>query len=347
MPNTDPSASLRDRPSASLRDRPSAPLRDRPSAPLRDRPSAPLRDRPSAPLRDPDGAETETRAELSRGRIPYHNASFDAFLAVLSDYLQDDSVAPIDEFRLSKEPLRIDIVIIKNNRDIELKPVWAKIFRGHNLMEYKSPVDKPPTLAVFNKLIGYAYIYAAQKELEISDVTATLVCARTPKKLFKILKEKFGYEILEKYDGIYYIMQQGAAVEMNLALQVMVQKSEPLLQAMDKRPLDGATADKIAQIVFTAIKKHAVTLGYWSMALTQENLENILERMGKMTKHEKDRKQVLESFGLVDKKQLEEGHLKGRQEGLQEGLQEGMRKVISLLEKGYSLEDAKKMLKLA
>ena len=306
---------------------------------------------PSVPLRDPDGAETERSSERRRERIPYHNASFDAFLAVLSDYRQDDSVALHDEHRLSKEPLRIDIVVIKKNSGVELEPVWAKIFRAHNLVEYKSPADKAPTFEVFSKLMGYAWIYAAQEKVKISDMTATLVCAETPQKLFKILKEDFDYEILEKEDGIYYITEKGASAEKRLAVQVMAHKSEPLLQAMDKRPLDGTTADKIAQIVFTAIKKHAVTLGYWSMALTQENLENILERMGKMTKHEKDRRQVLESFGLVDKNQLEEGRQeglqKGMQEGRQEGMQEGMRKVITLLEKGYSLADAKKMLKLA
>jgi len=299
------------------------------------------------PIIDPDGAENETGTERRRERTPYHGAAFSVFSSRLYEYQQNGIVALHDEHRLSKEPLRIDIVVIKKNSDVELEPVWAKIFRAHNLVEYKSPADKAPTFEVFSKLMGYAWIYAAQEKVKISDMTATLVCAETPQKLFKILKEDFDYEILEKEDGIYYITEKGASAEKRLAVQVMAHKSEPLLQAMDKRPLDGAAADKIAKIVFTAIKKHAVTLGYWSMALTQENLENILERMGKMTKHEKDRRQVLESFGLVDKNQLEEGRQEGMQEGMQKGMQEGMRKVITLLEKGYSLADAKKMLKLA
>ena len=299
------------------------------------------------PIIDPDGAKAQTSAERRKERTPYHGATFSVFSSRLYEYQQNGIVALHDEHRLSKEPLRIDIVVIKKNSDVELEPIWAKIFRAHNLVEYKSPADKAPTFEVFSKLMGYAWIYAAQEKVKISDMTVTLVCAETPQKLFKILKEDFDYEILEKDEGIYYITEKGAVAEKRLAVQVMAHKSEPLLQAMDKRPLDGAAADKIAKIVFTAIKKHAVTLGYWSMALTQENLENILERMGKMTKHEKDRRQVLESFGLVDKNQLEEGRQEGMQEGMQKGMQEGMRKVITLLEKGYSLADAKKMLKLA
>ena len=302
-------------------------------------PSASLRDRPSASLRDQNEAEAETSSKRRRERTPYHGATFGALSSVLCDYRQHGRVTFIDELRLSKEPLRIDIVVIKKNRDIKLKPVWAKIFRGHNLMEYKSPVDKPPTLAVFNKMIGYAYIYAAQKELEISDVTATLICARPPRKLFKILEEKFGYKILEKYDGIYYITERGIAAPKRLAVQVMAQKSEPLLQALDKKPWDDATTDKLAKFVLFASKKNAAALGYWLKALTPENLKNILERMGQyMTPNERVIKKFIKSWGLSDDI---------KNEGRQEGLQEGMRKVISLLEKGYSLEDAKKMLKLA
>jgi hypothetical protein len=107
-------------------------------------------------------------------------------------------------------------------------------------IEYKSPVDTPPTLAVFDKLIGYARIYAAQEKVKISDMTATIICAAPPKKLFRILEDEFDYKILQKDDGIYYIVQKWVAVEKTLTIQVAVQTSDLLLQALDKRALDTA-----------------------------------------------------------------------------------------------------------
>jgi predicted transposase YdaD len=63
--------------------------------------------------------------------------------------------------------------------------------------------------------------------------------------------------------------------------------------------------------------------------------------------------ELMETSGLSDyimqKGRLEgmqEGRLEGMQKGRQEGRQEGAQEVIDLLEKGYSLSDAKEMLQL-
>jgi len=265
---------------------------------------------------------------------PYHGAAVNVIFYRLHEYEENGDVAIIDEHRLSKEPLRIDIIVVKKNREIELKPVWAKIFRGHNIIEYKSPVDNPPTLAVFDKLIGYARIYAAQEEVKISDITATIICANPPEKLFKILEDEFDYEILQKDDGIYYIMERGGAVEKRLAIQVVAQKSELLLQALDNRLLDTATADKVTNLLRAATKEDIAKLGYWLKALAPENIKNIFGRMGgDMTETEKAYLEVLESWGVTDRV-------------MQKGRQEGALEVIALLEKGCSLEEAKKKLQL-
>jgi hypothetical protein len=276
-------------------------------------------------------------------RTPYHGAALGVFSCLFHNYRQNGDVAILDEHRLSKEPLRIDIVVIKKNRGIELEPVWAKIFREHNLVEYKSPVDKAPTFEVFSKLMGYAWIYAAQEKVTISDMTATLICAGIPKKLFKILKEDFDYEILEKYDGVYYITEKGVAAEKRLAVQIMVQRSELLLQALDKRPFDEATADKLAEFIASLDKENVNKLGSWFKALAPRNVKIISERMSRnMTKTDKAYLEVMESLGYAERLRQE-----GMQKGIQEGIQKGALEVIALLEKGYSLTDAKKKLKLA
>jgi len=274
----------------------------------------------------------------------YHNATFNAFCYQFYNYKENDDVAIIDEHRLSKEPLRIDIIVIKKNREIELKPVWAKIFRGHNIIEYKSPVDNPPTLAVFDKLIGYARIYASQEEVKISDVTATLICANPPEKLFKILEDEFDYKILPKDDGIYYIIQKGVPVEKTMAIQIATYKSELLLQALDKKVLDEAAADELKEFLLTEAIKYMDILGYWIRAISQENVKYLFERTEDM-ETQAVLMEIMETSGLSDYI-MQKGRQEGWQEGRQEGRQEGALEVIALLEKGCSLEDAKKKLQL-
>jgi hypothetical protein len=231
---------------------------------------------------------------------PYHDAAFNVFSYRLHKYKENDDIALFDEHRLSKEPLRIDIIVVKKNRNVELDPCWAKIFRKHNIIEYKSPFDKPPTLAVFNKLIGYANIYAAQENVKINDMTATLVCANPPKTLFKILEDEFDYKILQKDDGIYYIIQKGAAAEKNLAIQVVTQKSELLLQALDKKAWDETTTDKVMQFILTIGKENRDMFGYWFKAITPENIKNIFERTGGNMESEAVLMEIMESSGLSD-----------------------------------------------
>ncbi len=85
-------------------------------------------------------------------------------------------------------------------------------------------------------------------------------------------------------------------------------------------------------------KNNAEILGYRFKALSPKIIKNISERMGlDMYASEKAYLEVMESLGLSDRL---------RQEGLQKGRQEGAREVIALLEKGYSLTDAKKELLL-
>jgi predicted transposase YdaD len=64
--------------------------------------------------------------------------------------------------------------------------------------------------------------------------------------------------------------------------------------------------------------------------------------MGGNMNNEKAYMEVMESLGISDKLLQT-----GRREGRREGRQEGAREVITLLEKGYSLSEAKKKLQLA
>jgi len=273
-----------------------------------------------------------------RELTPYHNAAFDVFAYRLRKYRDNGDITLTDECQLSRGPMKIDIVIVKKNRAIELEPSWAKIFREHNLIEYKSPVDRAPGLSTFDKLTGYARLYASQKSLKLTAVTATLVCAREPKKLLTALEKEYGYEILRNGDGIYYIIQKGGDPERNLAIQIVVEWSDVMLAAVDKKPQGAEISDKIAEFIITEGLKEQERLTYWFKALPTEHLNNVTERIENM-----DKKRLEAWMNLMKKTGLYD---RANREGQEEGLQKGRREVFCLLEKGYTPAEAKKKLQM-
>ena len=111
------------------------------------------------------------------------------------------------EFPLSKEPLRIDLLMIKKIKDIVLEIDIGRLFRTYNIIEYKSPKDGL-TIDDYIKTVGYAYLYkglgATVDAVPLSELTATIVRDTEPTELFKKIQSEGG-SIEEKYPGVYYI----------------------------------------------------------------------------------------------------------------------------------------------
>ena len=47
----------------------------------------------------------------------------------------------MNEYNLNTKPLQIDLMIEKQNDDVEIKNEIGKLFRRYNIVEYKSPED--------------------------------------------------------------------------------------------------------------------------------------------------------------------------------------------------------------
>lgn len=45
------------------------------------------------------------------------------------------------EYNLNTKPLEIDLLVVKKNASVSISNEIGKLFRGHNIMEYKSPED--------------------------------------------------------------------------------------------------------------------------------------------------------------------------------------------------------------
>ena len=78
------------------------------------------------------------------------------------------------EYNLSREPLKIDLLVFKKIQDEVIKNEIGKIFLGHNIMEYKSPDDNM-NINTFYKVLSYAWLYKADTgavgEILDTDIT--------------------------------------------------------------------------------------------------------------------------------------------------------------------------------
>jgi hypothetical protein len=109
------------------------------------------------------------------------------------------------EHPLTREPLRVDVIIIKKKKDVVIGKNIAAIFKGRNIVEYKSPGDSLG-IADFHQVMAYAHLYCTPPEKgDMTDLTVTFVTTREPKELKEYLRGVYGYTLTEKQPGITVI----------------------------------------------------------------------------------------------------------------------------------------------
>lgn len=134
-----------------------------------------------------------------------------AFCSAMQIELEGEDLQFFFEFNLTRKPLQIDALIIHKKPEVKIRKNIGRIFRVHNIVEYKSP-DDHFTIEDFNKVLAYACIYQSNtdKTLEIhpQDITITCVINHYPRNLFKLLSEQYGrkhFYVRQMYAGIYYL----------------------------------------------------------------------------------------------------------------------------------------------
>ncbi len=146
-----------------------------------------------------------------------------AFCSAVKLELKEDE-AYLDyynEYNLNSKPLEIDLLVIKKLKEIELQNDIGKIFRKHNILEYKSP-KASLNANTFLKVVAYAYLYKISEknidDIRLDEITLTFIREGKPRKLFRWFA-KNGYQVTEKYKGIYHIIK-----EQMFPIQVIVSK---------------------------------------------------------------------------------------------------------------------------
>jgi hypothetical protein len=143
--------------------------------------------------------------ETPADKIQWHPGFYGAAELEFIDNRGDLEFTP--EYSLSKEPIRMDLLIIKKIGSGKIKNEIGRIFKGFNVLEYKSP-DDGLTIDDFFKTIGYACLYKGLGQtadaVPAKELTVSLFREAKPKELFKSL-EDLGATITEQFPGIYYV----------------------------------------------------------------------------------------------------------------------------------------------
>lgn len=112
------------------------------------------------------------------------------------------------EYNLNTKPLEIDLLVVKKNSKITINNEIGKLFRGHNIMEYKSPEDHLD-IDAFYKAGAYASLYKSYgktaDDRKADDITVSMVRESKPNGLFQYFKEH-NILVANPHDGIYYIL---------------------------------------------------------------------------------------------------------------------------------------------
>lgn len=111
------------------------------------------------------------------------------------------------EYNLNTKPLEIDLLVIKKADFIQIASEIGKLFKGHNIMEYKSPEDHLD-IDTFYKTLAYACFYKSYGKtvdaIKAEDITISILREIKPIELFRYL-EGHGCKVTKANGGIYYV----------------------------------------------------------------------------------------------------------------------------------------------
>ena len=264
---------------------------------------------------DKHQADEMSKAQDQEEKIQWHPAFASTMKIELAEYRE--MLSFMTEYELSKKPLRLDVLIIKKQKDLEIKKNIGRIFREYNIIEYKSPSDY---LSVddFYKVYVYAYLYkisgSKENEISIKDITVTFVCSQYPKSLCDYLKNE-SYEIDRIEQGIYYI--EGERVPMQIVVTSELKKDNNLwLSSLTDNLSDDATVEKILETCRGHMREDAYQ-SYMDVVM-RANLDVFMEVI-KMNKLDESLLEILYEKGL-DKKFEQRGREEGKILGVVETL---------------------------
>jgi hypothetical protein len=132
------------------------------------------------------------------------------FKQMMTEMFQGPGINIQTEVEVARLPLRIDVIIRIATQEAlraiqALTPFW--FFLIHNILEFKGPGDAL-TINGYNRILGRARLYLSKPDVSESELTLTLICAQTPRKILS--HPKLGFERIRA--GYYFSDHHGLNV---------------------------------------------------------------------------------------------------------------------------------------
>lgn len=268
---------------------------------------------------------------MSDTKIQWHPGFVAAMTLELREYRKD--LVFEKEYNLNTKPLEIDLLIIKKEASVHISNDIGDFFRGHNILEYKSPGDHLD-IDVFYKTLAYAALYKSYgktlDEIRADDITVSVIREAKPTGLFQYLKEH-GYSVSSDRNGIYRIEGPFSFPTQIIVTGELNRTSHTWLKALsvklDKRDIQDLL-EKISQMTEKNDREMADSILEVSIGANRHIVD---ELMGDDSMFETLMEIMEPKITEIRKRDKEEYLQVGRLEGKQEGIQEGIRGAIEML----------------
>ena len=234
-----------------------------------------------------------------------------------------DKLTFIREYPLATKPILIDVVIVKKNTEEKLEKNIGRIFRKHNIVEYKSPRDYL-SIDDFYKVYAYTCYYISSSKrvngISANEVTITFVSFRYPNKMLELLKKDRGLEVKKVDKGIYYLLGDSFPIQL-IVTKKLSRENNFWLSCLTNDLKGRSIIDKIS----SEYRKHRRNELYKSVM-------NIIVRANKEQFEEE--KSMCEAILELFQDEVDIATKKAREEGISEGKEQGMTlAIITVLRK--------------
>lgn len=258
---------------------------------------------------------------MTDGRLQWHSGFSAALRVELEDEL--DELCIEDEHMLSKKPMQIDVLVVKKKGEQPIRKNIGRIFRKHNIIEYKSPEDYL-SINDFYKVYGYTCFYQSEtkrvKDIPPEEITMTFICNHYPQKLLEHLKKFKGIEVEKQEAGLYYLLGDSFPIQLVIVKELSKEENYWLQNLR----CNLKTGEEIQEVVrrYEQVKHKA----YYS------DVMNLIVRANQ--KQMKEEKNMCEALNELFAEELKEADLRGRKEGRKEGRSVGqIEKLKELVQK--------------
>jgi len=256
------------------------------------------------------------------------------------------------EHNLSKKPLQIDLLVIKKEENVDIANEIGRIFKKHNIMEYKSPGDSL-NIDTFYKVQAYAALYKSDgntvDERKAEDITVSIVREGKPLELFKTLKD-MDLNIEMPHRGIYYIKSGVWFTTQIIVTKELSKKEHAWIKSLSYK-MNMSDMRKLLYTIRKLDSDHEKELADAILEVALRANKDLLEELrgdkemsGALMELVEPWIQERERDAEIRGKQegIREGRHEGIREGRQEGIREGIRATVDVLQSlGHSDKEIK------